>query len=239
MGRSRVSRKPAVATPLAAGGFSAWLCELQRALRTQSETHVACGSCNACCSSAYFIHVRPEDKAAHKAIQKSLLVQAPGLPKGHKLLGHDVHGMCPLWKKAGCSIYVARPLVCRIYDCRIFAAVGILAGGDDKARINAQVLRWKFSYPTPHDRAEHRAVQAALSFIRDHAVLFPGGRVPSDANQLALLAIMSYGVFLKKDDSLVTVRGPKTAAKLAARVVEACRVFAANSESTLTGGGAD
>lgn len=235
---SHASRKPgAVATPLAAGDFSAWLAELHLALRSQTETHVACGRCNACCSSAYFIHVRPEDKAAHKAIRKSLLVQAPGLPKGHKLLGHDAHGKCPLWKKTGCSIYAARPLVCRIYDCRIFAAAGILAGGDDKARINAQVLRWKFSYPTPHDRALHQAVQAALRFIRDHAALFPGGRVPSDANQLALLAIMSYGVFLKKDDTGVTVRGPKTAAKLATRVVAACRAFAANSESTVRGMG--
>jgi len=56
------------------------------------------------------------------------------------------------WK---CRIYTQRPLTCRKYDCRIFVAAGIAAGGAEKVLINQRVLRWKFSYSTQHDRVTH------------------------------------------------------------------------------------
>src|SRR5262245_15931923 len=62
--------------------------------------------------------------------------------------------------------------------------------------VPTEAKHWKFTYPTECDRDEHRAVQAAASFIREHARSFPGGRAPTDPSQLAILAIKTYEVFL-------------------------------------------
>jgi hypothetical protein len=116
------------------------------------------------------------------------------------LLGYDQSGRCPMQIAGECSIYEHRPLTCRSYDCRIFTAAGIAAGDADKALINQHVRRWKFSYPTTLDRDQHAAVQAAAKFIRDHAQCFPGGAVPGNPSQLAILALKVYKVFLRRDD---------------------------------------
>jgi hypothetical protein len=96
----------------------------------------------------------------------------------------------------GCSIYPDRPETCRTYDCRVFAAAGMPAGGADKSVINERVASWRFEYPTELDRREQRAVQAAAGFLRQHPVRFPGGHVPSRANEIAVLAVKVYEVFL-------------------------------------------
>ncbi|MFA6001077.1 MAG: hypothetical protein WC828_03075 [Thermoleophilia bacterium] len=46
----------------------------------------------------------------------------------------DCDGCCPMLIDGGCSIYEHRPLTCRIYDSRVFAAAGIVAGGDDRKK---------------------------------------------------------------------------------------------------------
>lgn len=96
-----------------------------------------------------------------------------------------------------CSIYEHRPITCRNYDCRIFPAAGIAAGEADKALINEQIQRWKFSYPTQKDRNQNSAVKAAAKFLQEHAECFPAGAAPSNPSQLAILAIKVYDVFLK------------------------------------------
>ncbi len=159
-----------------------------------------CGECKACCTSSYFIHIRPEENQTLARINKKLLFPAPGLPKGNVLLGYDQHGRCPMLIDGRCSIYEHRPLTCRNYDCRIFTAAGIAAGDDDKALINQRIQRWNFSYPTRRDRDQHSAVQAAAIFLRERAECFPGGAVPSNPSQLAILAIKVYKVFLKQND---------------------------------------
>ena len=98
-----------------------------------------------------------------------------------------------------CSIYEHRPQTCRNYDCRVFPAAGIEAGGAEKELINQRVRRWKFSYPTEQDHSDHVAVMAAARFLREKAELFPVGFVPGNAAQLAILAIKVYEVF--KDDA--------------------------------------
>ena len=52
-----------------------------------------------------------------------------------------------------CSIYDHRPQTCRAYDCRVFAATAI--DNDEKPLIARQARRWRFSYATEADRAEH------------------------------------------------------------------------------------
>jgi Fe-S-cluster containining protein len=183
---------------LAAGEFSLWLRHTMGALLSECGTEVACGDCVACCTSAYFIHVRQEETSTLDRISADLLIPAPGLPGGHFVLGYDKHGACPMFIDHRCSIFEQRPTACRNYDCRIFVAAGIAPGDDDKARITQRVKQWKFAYPTRRDRDEHLAVQAAATFIAKHAGDFPGGKIPIDPSQLAILAIKVHALFLPR-----------------------------------------
>ena len=165
---------------LAAGGFSSWLSRTRNAQREKGTAGVPCGECIACCTSSYFIDIAPGESQTLARIPKELLFPAPGLPRGNVLLGYDESGRCPMLLDRACSIYEHRPQTCRSYDCRVFPAAGIEAGGRDKELIKRRVRRWRFSYPTEADRGEHLAVQAAATFLRRHADCFPDGFVPGN-----------------------------------------------------------
>lgn len=198
---------------LPAGGFSEWLRAMRRALATEEGMDVACGDCVGCCTSSYYIKVRPNETRALAAIDPKHL--SPG-PRGSQLMGFLENGHCPMFDGRGCSIYRDRPDTCRTYDCRVFTAAGITAGGDDKSVINARVASWRFEYPTDTDRREQAAVIAAAQFLRQHPVRFPGGHVPSRASDIAVLAVKTYQVFLDE---------PRDARVTAEAIVEAARSF--------------
>ncbi|PKM77962.1 MAG: hypothetical protein CVU90_04410 [Firmicutes bacterium HGW-Firmicutes-15] len=185
---------------LPAGCFSSWLRRTRNTLVKENGTDVPCGECKACCTSSYFIHIRPEETQTLTQINRKLLFAAPGLPKGNVLLGYYENGHCPMLIDNKCSIYEHRSLTCRSYDCRIFTAAGIEAGDTDKALINQRIRHWKFSYPTKRDSDQHSAVQAAAMFLRERAECFPAELVPKNSSQLAILAIKVYDVFLKYND---------------------------------------
>ena len=206
---------------LSAGGFSAWLRLILNAQRNGTGVDVPCGACNACCRSSYFIHIRPDETATLARIPKKLLFKAPFLPQGHVLLGYNQNGCCPLLVDDKCSIYDARPQTCRNYDCRIFPAVGIAAGEADKERINQQIRRWKFSYPTPRDRERQAAAQAAVQFLREQAGSFPPGFIPPNPTQLAIFAIKAYAVFLRENVTFRKTGRVSPAPKIAAAVMKA------------------
>lgn len=175
--------------------FSAWLGETLAADRGDGGIEVACGECRGCCTSSYFIHIAPDEKAALACIPKGLLFSAPGLPKGHKLLGYDDKGHCPMFKDNACSIYEDRPRTCRAYDCRVFAATGFTEG-EGKPVIALQAERWRFGFDTAEDESRFAAVQASARFLRNHAARFPTGLLPSNAPQKAMLAIRMHGMFM-------------------------------------------
>ena len=181
---------------LPAGNFSAWLHQTRNAQLTKGTTNVKCDACVGCCTSSYFIHIGPDESQTLQFIPKQLLFPAPGLPKGHVLMGYDEKGHCPMLIDGTCSIYEHRPQTCRSYDCRVFPAAGIQAGDADKEPINQRISRWKFNYPTKRARAEHAAVHAAAQFLREHANCFPIGVLPGNPAQLAVLAIKVYEVFV-------------------------------------------
>ncbi len=185
---------------LPAGDFSQWLSETRRAFIDEKGVSVECGDCRGCCTSSYFVHIRPEEKGTLAVIDRKLLFPAPGLPKGHKLMGYFENGFCPMMTEQGCQIYAHRPITCRNYDCRIFTAAGLAAGGEEKATINERVLQWEFSYPTELDRKQHAAVMAASKFLQVHPEGFPEGFLPSNPSQIAILAIKAYDVFLEETD---------------------------------------
>ena len=156
---------------------------------------VACGDCVGCCTSSYFIKVRPHETRALAAIDPRFLTDAPGVAPA-RLMGYLENGHCPMYSGRGCSIYPDRPETCRTYDCRVFTAAGMPAGDAGKSVINERVARWRFDFPTDQDRREQRAVEAAARFLRQHPVRFPGGHVPSRFSEIAVLAVKTYTVFL-------------------------------------------
>jgi uncharacterized protein len=118
-----------------------------------------------------------------------------------------------------CTIYVDRPQTCRDYDCRIFAAAGIDAGGSDKHVINRRVRAWCFTYSTEEERLTHDAVRRAARFIQERKESFPGGRAPTAPTGIAVLAVKAYGVFL--DPRL----REKSDTQIAMAIVEASGAF--------------
>jgi Fe-S-cluster containining protein len=166
---------------LAAGDFSAWLVGMRAAIRGEQGSDVPCGSCTACCTSSQFIHVEPDETDTLAYIPAELLFPAPGLPRGHVVMGYDERGHCPMLVANECSIYEHRPRTCRTYDCRIFAAAGLSDDDEGEALIAQQARRWRFGYPTARDRAEHEAVRATAARLRE--------RDDASATRIAVLAI--------------------------------------------------
>ena len=180
---------------IAAGPFGSWLTQARASLRGNGGVDVPCGDCTGCCTSSYSVQLRPEDERAAAKIPVRFLVHAPGFPSAHMTMRALPDGTCPMLHAGRCSIYRERPQTCLDYDCRIFTAAGILAGGADKAVINRRVREWRFTYPTEADRRAHDAVLAAASFIQERRASFPG-RIPTAPMGIAVLAIKAYGIFL-------------------------------------------
>jgi len=125
-----------------AGRFSLWLAELDQSLRGDADIDVPCGACTACCTSSQFVHIAPDETDTLARVPVELRFPAPGLPKGHVVLGYDERGRCPMLVDDACSIYEHRPRTCRTYDCRVFAATGVQPEG--QPTIAARVARWAF-----------------------------------------------------------------------------------------------
>lgn len=187
---------------LPAGRFTTWLGEIGRALRGEAGSDVPCGSCTACCEASQFVHVRPDETDTLAHIPAELLFPAPGLPSGHLLMGYDEQGRCPMLVDGRCSIYAHRPSTCRTYDCRVFAAAGIVDDDPARVRIARQARRWSFDEPTPDDVARHGAVLAAAAYLEQHDRDLPPGSVPVTATQRAVLAVELYETFLAGDGVL-------------------------------------
>ena len=186
---------------LAAGDFSSWVTQMQRAIRGDGGSEVPCAGCTACCTSYQFIHIAPDETDTLSRIPEELLFPAPGLPRGHVVLGYDDRGHCPMLVDGKCSIYEHRPQTCRTYDCRVFPATGVDIDDHDKRLISDQARRWRFNFPTPADETEHAAVLAASTFLKEHGDVLPKGAVPTNATQMAVLAIEIHEVFLARNEA--------------------------------------
>jgi len=191
-----VSEPADAAEQLAAGDFSAWLSEMEGAIRGEHGSDVPCGSCTACCTSAQFVHIAPDETDSLAHIPKALLFPAPRLPRGHVLMGYDERGHCPMLVDGACSIYAHRPRTCRTYDCRVFPATGLSVEGDpSKVAIAEQSRRWRFDHPTADDTVLHDAVRAAATYLADNPELHGGGS-PPPPTQLAVMAIEVHDEFV-------------------------------------------
>jgi Fe-S-cluster containining protein len=179
-----------------AGPFGDWLIRFCASLKGTAGTDVPCGDCTGCCTSGYSVQLRPEDQRALTRIPAHLLVSPPGFPRNHRTMAARPNGHCPMLTEHRCSIYQHRPQTCLDYDCRVFAAAGINAGGSDKSVINQRVSQWRFSYLMEADELAHRAIRSAATFIRTQRESFPSGRVPTGPTGIAVLAVKAHAVFL-------------------------------------------
>jgi Fe-S-cluster containining protein len=179
-----------------AGKFSEWLHGTEASLESgKGEVDVPCGACRGCCRSSMFIHIKPEETQTIQRIPCALLFPAPGLPKGHVLMGYNDKGHCPMLVDNECSIYEYRPQTCRDYDCRVFAATGVPVDQQTQAEIANRVKAWVFHYESEESREEHVILKEAAAFLQKNRDLFPQGSLPSYPVQLAALAVRIYRLF--------------------------------------------
>jgi hypothetical protein len=122
--------------------FSEWLDNFD----ASSDADVPCETCTACCTSAQFVHISPDEIETLAHVPAALRFPAPGLPKGHVVMGYDDDGHCPMLVDGACSIYEHRPRTCRTYDCRVFAATGVVP---DQPAIAYRVEHWRFDIDDP------------------------------------------------------------------------------------------
>jgi len=168
---------PAVG-PIDGGEIGAVLDAIAAAIATGAESDVPCGTCTACCRSSQFVDVAPDEIDALARIPAALLVAAPGRPPGHRVLGYDEHGCCPMLGEHGCTIYEHRPRACRVYDCRIFAVAGVEPV--DKPLVDERVRRWTFR------EATSSTVRVQLVRRAAEAIAAAG---PSSPTRTAVLAV--------------------------------------------------
>jgi Fe-S-cluster containining protein len=211
--------------PEPAGDFSEWLRGAEASLQSGTgAAAVPCGVCTACCRSSMFIHINPEEMETIQRIPRALLFAAPGLPKGHLVMGYNDEGHCPMLVDNKCSIYEYRPQTCRSYDCRVFAATGISVDRD-QSDIAHRVNAWAFDYESEESRQEHSTLKDATAFLQKNDHLFPPGTLPTRPAQLAVLAVGIYRIFAastndatKPDaeiaaDILIALNEPQTSSK--------------------------
>lgn len=176
--------------------FGPWLAGLLNALEGARDADVPCNGCTACCTSAQFVHVGPDEHDALAHIPAELLVPAPGLPEGNVVLGYDERGRCPMLGDAGCTIYAHRPRTCRTYDCRVFPAAGLSPAEPDQAAIAERAARWRFRLPTVDDERRSAAVRSAAGFLAERRDTLPRALAPTTTTQHAVLAVALHALFL-------------------------------------------
>ncbi|HET7490215.1 MAG TPA: YkgJ family cysteine cluster protein [Acidimicrobiales bacterium] len=178
--------------PLAAGRFSVWLREAERAV-AGGEAVVPCDGCTACCTSSQFVHIGPDEAATLARIPPALLFPAPLRPAGHVVLGFDERGHCPMLVDGRCSIYEHRPRACRSYDCRVFAAAAV---EPEAPAIAERTRRWRFAVPSPADEDAAAAVRAAARWLGEHPDLLPERLRGGGPTGLSVLAVQAHRAFL-------------------------------------------
>ena len=172
--------------PLPAGDFARWLDGTLAGWAEGRDADVPCDGCTACCTSAQFVHIEPDERATLDRVPDALKFAAPGRPRGHVVIGYDEHGRCPMLVDDGCSIYADRPRACRTYDCRVFAATGLEPDGPAKVELVARVRRWRFTYASARERAAHDELRARARARRAAAAS------STSTTELALEAIEAH-----------------------------------------------
>ena len=203
-----------------AGGFGDWLAGMRSVLRGERDADVPCGECVGCCVSSYPIPLRPMDRVALERVPPQHL-HLPSASGSLARMGFREDGSCPMLCASKCSIYSDRPQTCRDYDCRIYAAAGLLPDGD-RPVIRKQVLAWRFRFASAEDRDVADAVQLAAQFILRNAQQFPAAMRAGSATAAAVLAVKCHELFSGAE---CPTSADKDAPALVQRVIAMARMF--------------
>lgn len=182
-----------------AGGFGAWLEHMRAVLRGEAGADVPCDGCVGCCVSSYPIPLRPTDVVALARVPDRYLQWPTGSGQSARM-GFRDDGTCPMLAERQCTIYADRPRTCRDYDCRIYAAAGVLPDGE-RPVIQQRVAEWCFTYEDERALASAAAVRAAVAFIREHAASFPAAMRAHSATAAAVLAVKVHPLFAGGQDA--------------------------------------
>ncbi len=181
---------------LDAGAFGPWLAAMREVLRGGRDADVPCGDCIGCCISSYPIPLRPGDARARAEVPEQYLLGQSA--QGQRwLMGFREDGSCPFMNERRCDIYAERPQTCRAYDCRIYAATGLLPDGNREV-IERRVREWRFGFDSDGERGDAAALRRAAQFIRANAALFPPAMRAASATAAAVLAVKTYPLFLEE-----------------------------------------
>lgn len=96
---------------------------------------VPCGACSACCHYAGI----PVDKTRDRQRLPYLLTERNR--DGDLVLRQRADGACIHLGERGCTVYENRPATCRSFDCRVFAAMGIV----ESCAPGYQTPDWEFA----------------------------------------------------------------------------------------------
>ena len=210
-----MSSDAAAAVP--AGTFGDWLADMRAVLRGQRDADVPCGDCVGCCVSKYVIPLRPADSRVLESIPDRYLMIERGENGIRYQMKFREDGTCPLFCQGKCSVYQHRPRTCRDYDCRVYAATGLVPDGD-RPVIGERVAAWRFSYRTEDERRDARAVRRAAEFIRSSGTVLPAQLRLDSSAAVAVLAVKVYPVFRESCDGEMPEH-------TCARIMDALRLF--------------
>lgn len=208
------------ANPVDAGQFGEWLAAMRAVLRGERDADVPCGECVGCCVSSYPIPLRPGDARARAEVPEAFLLGST-VAGERWMMGFREDGRCPFMNAGKCDIYAERPRTCRDYDCRIYAAAGLLPDGH-RSVIEQRVREWQFTFGSDDERLQAVAVRRAAQFIRDNQLLFPAGVRAASATAAAVLAVKTFALFMAEEPL-------PPAPEMAQRVLAAARAFDAAS----------
>jgi Fe-S-cluster containining protein len=96
---------------------------------------VPCGGCSACC---YYDGI-PVDKKRDRRRLPYLFTERDA--DGGLVLQRRADGACAHLGAQGCTVYDHRPSACRSFDCRAFAAMGLVEYCDP----NHRIPDWEFA----------------------------------------------------------------------------------------------
>lgn len=139
-------------------------------------------------------------------------------------MGYREDGTCPMLEAGGCMIYQDRPQTCRDYDCRIYAATGLMPDGE-RPVIRDRVSQWRFDLPDAVAEKQLAAVRRAAQFIAANAAGFPPGMKARSAAAVAVLAVKVWPLFTHEKGDGSEEPSP---VEMTWRVLEAARAFDAD-----------
>jgi len=96
---------------------------------------VPCDGCTACC---YYPGIVIDEKRDRRNLPHLLTERDPD---GKLVLRQRSDGACIHLGAQGCTVYQHRPAICRGFDCRLLAAMGLV----ERCGPNRQIPDWEFA----------------------------------------------------------------------------------------------